>query len=464
MNTDILEPMMPETAAAEKSPPDLDLDDLELPPKVKDLIENGSTDSHLVSKDADLAVCITLTKADVPEAVITDIFNRYPIGENYRESGDSQYLEKLLKNAREKIHLNSEEVLNPLYLRGVIAYDDKGNKKLHIKKFQEYLADYQMMKFVENGASFIRYNGKCYDFLPDVKLNHLCQEILDDDRELFGRCSVKDLTHFGVGGEFYDEEKTVADQLRYLTVGNGLYDIKNRELIPHTHTIFSTNLLPYDYDSSAICSRWLQYLDEVALGDQGMINCLQEAAGYIFCMSIPKPALFFLVGSGANGKSVFLNILTELVGKNNSCSVNLNLLSQEYYIRELQNKMVNISTETPRNRQTTMNQVKAICAGDIVTGRSIYDRPVQFKPFAKHFLAMNELPAIEDMTFGMQRRLYIFNFSRTFTEQEMDVNLHEKLCTELPGIFNWALDGLRRLMENNYIFSRSQRMEQIKNE
>jgi putative DNA primase/helicase len=321
-----------------------------------------------------------------------------------------------------------------------------------------------MLRFVENGVSFVRYNGKCYDFLSDIQLNHLCQIILGDDRELFNRSSLRDLNHYGIGGEFYDAEKTIKDQASYLPLSNGLYDLKRRTLIDHTPDIFTTNLLPYDYDPEATCPRWIQFLNEVSLGDQEMIKCLQEASGYIFHLAIPKPALFFLVGIGANGKSAFLNILIELVGKINSCSVNLNLLSKEYYIRELQNKMINISTETPRNRQTSMDQIKAICAGDMVTGRSIYDRPVKFKPYAKHFLAMNELPIIDDKTFGMQRRLYIFNFNRTLTEQEMDVNLHEKLCVELPGIFNWALEGLCRLKENAFIFSFSQRMTQMKEE
>jgi phage/plasmid-associated DNA primase len=89
--------------------------------------------------------------------------------------------------------------------------------------------------------------------------------------------------------------------------------------------------------------------------------------------------------------------------------------------------------------------VKAVVAGDWVTGREVYKKPSKFRPYAKHYLGMNTLPDIEDNTHGMWRRIHVIEFPRKFAEHEMDVELTEKLMGELSGIFNWALEGYKRL-------------------
>jgi putative DNA primase/helicase len=75
---------------------------------------------------------------------------------------------------------------------------------------------------------------------------------------------------------------------------------------------------------------------------------------------------------------------------------------------------------------------------------------------------MNEAPVIEDSSCGMWRRLYIINFPRRFSEHEMDVHLTEKLKTELSGIFNWALEGFRRLRDREFRFEESSSMKRSK--
>ncbi len=226
----------------------------------------------------------------------------------------------------------------------------------------------------------------------------------------------------------------------------------------------STNLLPYEYDPEVKCPRFIQFLDEVFLGDKQVIEFLQEAIGYGFHKSIPMPGVFFLVGSGSNGKSVFINTITSLFGEHNTSNIALNVLSREFYILDLFDKMINVSTETPHKKHMNTDTVKAVVAGDWVTGRKPYGNPLKFKPFAKHFLAMNEFPMIEDTTHGMWRRIYIIKFPRTFTKEEMDVRLTETLLSELPGIFNWALDGYKRLREKEFKFEEISTMTKIKNE
>jgi putative DNA primase/helicase len=166
--------------------------------------------------------------------------------------------------------------------------------------------------------------------------------------------------------------------------------------------------------------------------------------------SIPTAALFFLIGGGSNGKSVFINTIANLVGKSNTSNVSFNKLSNEYYVLDLFQKMINISGETPTQKMTTTDIAKQVVAGDWVTGREPYKRVTKFRPYAKHYLAMNKLPQILDNSYGMDRRLFFIQFHRTFKGDEIDANLENKLSLELSGIFNWAIDGYNRLRENDF--------------
>jgi len=179
------------------------------------------------------------------------------------------------------------------------------------------------------------------------------------------------------------------------------------------------------------------------MGDDDKIEFIQEVVGYAFHKSLPSPAIFFLLGAGSNGKSVFINTISSLVGKNNTSNVSFNRLSNEYYILDLFQKMINISGETPSKKQLDTDLIKQVVAGDWVTGRHPYAQPMKFRPYAKHYLAMNQAPNIGDTTHGMWRRIWVIDFSRTSSEEEMDRNLENKLALELSGIFNWALVLLR---------------------
>ena len=98
--------------------------------------------------------------------------------------------------------------------------------------------------------------------------------------------------------------------------------------------------------------------------------------------------------------------------------------------------MANLCSETPNGSLLSTNVVKAVVSGDPVTGRVPYGTPQTFKPYCKHFLAMNQPPQIEDQSYGMWRRIYVIEFPRVFTKKDMDVHLTEKLLLEL-GLYSF---------------------------
>ncbi len=321
-----------------------------------------------------------------------------------------------------------------------------------------------MIRVMDQENAFFKYNGKCYEHCTEKTLNNLCQNELGEYRHLFGKSNLNELIHYAIGDALVNSEDARINQVKYLTLQNGLYDLDTGELIKHSRDIFTTNLLPYNYDPNATCPRFIQFLKEIFENDQTKIDFVQEAVGYAFHKSLPTPAAFFLVGSGSNGKSVFINTIASLIGKENTSNVSFNALSNEYYVLELFQKMINISGETPQNKCINTDAVKAATAGDWITGRELYKQPMKFRPFAKHFLAMNKRPNIMDQSHGMWRRIWVLEFNRRFTEADMDLQLEEKLVGELSGIFNWALEGYRTLKEKKFALSETPSMKMSKKE
>ena len=425
---------------------------------IKEMINNGSSSKYSSRSEADMAVVISLLNAAVPEYQIYEIFKLFPIGEKYREHPDgNHYLGHTIEKAKQLGHLTEEERESPLFINGVIT--KRGDKYfLQIVTFQELFTKTFHLKYVEDKSNAVIYRDDCYKNISDDRLNFLCQKKLHDYRRLFNEKMLKSFIHYLKGSEIITAEKSSHDRLRYLNMENGLYDLDNNELIDFTPDIYTDNRLPYGFDENAKCPRFLQFLDEVFAADKTKIEFVQESVGYIFHLGMPKPAMFFLVGGGSNGKSVFINILRNLVGDANSSNVNLSMIGQEHHILSLMGSMLNLASETPSSKLLGTDLIKAVVSGEHVTGRQIYQRAVTFTSYAKHFFAMNELPDIADNSYGMMRRIYVINFNRTFSDSEMDINLQEKLDNELSGIFNWAMDGYRRLKSNDFKFTVSQKM------
>jgi P4 family phage/plasmid primase-like protien len=450
--------VQPNSISEQKIP--LSIENLPVSERIKALILSGNDGTYPSRSEADMAVITALIHRGVTEERIKEIFLTQPIGEKYRSHpSPDAYLNHSIQKAKEMSNLTEDEIIDPLFVSGCIHKADKGYH-LNIVRFQEYMVVKYRMKILEN--AFFQYNAKCYQHCTEEFLNHLCQKELGVHRKLFSKSSLKEFIHYAIGDKLVDSEAARKDEVSYLTMQNGLYKLDESKMILHSPDIFTTNLLPYDYNPDSKCPRFIQYLEEVFMADKEMIGFVQEAVGYAFHKSIPMPAIFFLIGSGSNGKSVFINTLTNLIGEENTCSISLNSLSNEYYLLNLFGKMINISSETPHNKHINTDIIKAVVAGDWVTGRSPYKQPMKFRPYAKHYLAMNETPPIKDTSHGMLRRIYIIEFPRTFSEKEMDLELTDKLSRELSGIFNWAMDGYNRLRKNSFRFQESGLMKASK--
>jgi len=240
-----------------------------------------------------------------------------------------------------------------------------------------------------------------------------------------------------------------------LNVQNGMYFLYDKILKSHNQEskeFYSTNLFNIHFNKTAKCERWKKFVNEIFEPDpdkEDKINLLQEYLGYCLTQDVSFQKALLMLGNGSNGKSIILQVMENILGKENYSNIELHQLSNKNYIIELQNKSVNFCSEIDHKNQFSSGIFKRVVTGETLTGDAKFKHPVKFQPYCKLLFATNDLPKTIDTTKGYFRRLLILKFNRSFEGNEKDLNLINNLNTELDGIFNWLIMGLERLYKNN---------------
>ncbi|MGD9930248.1 MAG: phage/plasmid primase, P4 family [Mangrovibacterium sp.] len=234
---------------------------------------------------------------------------------------------------------------------------------------------------------------------------------------------------------------------------NGTFEItaKGAQLRPFTPDDFITYQLPFEYNPEAKAPTFQQYLNRV-LPDTERQRVLPEYLGFVFIKhgsnTLKEEKALILYGTGANGKSVFFEVINALLGAENVSSFSLQSLTNEngYFRAKMANKLVNYASEINSNLEASI--FKQLVSGEPVEARLPYGQPFMLKQYAKLIFNCNELPKDVEHTNAYFRRFLIIPFDVTIPEHEQDKTLHTKIIeNELSGVFNWVLDGLNRLLE-----------------
>ena len=212
---------------------------------------------------------------------------------------------------------------------------------------------------------------------------------------------------------------------------------------------FITYQLPFEYDPYATSPRFDKYLDKV-LPSKDLQNLLAEYLGYIFLKpsTLKLEKTLLLYGTGANGKSVFFEIVNAMLGDENVSTYTLKSLTNQngYYRAKLANKLLNYATEIDGEMNTAL--FKQLVSGEPVEARLPYGEPFTLTNYAKLIFNCNELPANVEHTNAFFRRFLIVPFDVTIPSEEQDKELSKKIIeNELSGVFNWVIEGLHRLLK-----------------
>lgn len=256
------------------------------------------------------------------------------------------------------------------------------------------------------------------------------------------------LAQTGLGNTSNDPNKVC------INLQNGTFEIspKKQFLRIFAPEDFLCYQLSFSYEPLAQAPEFQRYLDGVLpVKEKQMI--LAEYLGYVFIRNssdyLKIEQVLFLYGGGANGKSVFFDIVSALLGKENVSNYTLTSLTDEkgYHRARIGNKLLNYSSEI--STKLNVNTFKELASGEPVEARIPYQLPFNMKEYAKLIFNCNELPKDIEHTNAFFRRLLIIHFNVTIEKEKQDNTLAQRIIeNELPGVFNWVLDGLSRVIKN----------------
>ncbi len=325
--------------------------------------------------------------------------------------------------------------------------------------------------FVENMGWFM-WDGRRYVYNPmgvkelykSLVISELYEEVVSKAKE-HDTIGVEDLAKWAKRSEsdknivsalnsaasmpdfFVKSEMLDADQM-VLNVENGTIDLRTGELRKHDPDDLITKLAPVIFDPDAQAPTWKRVLDRIFSNNQEMIDFFKRAFGYSLTGMINEQCWFILHGAGANGKSLTINCLKEMIGDYSGPAAPELLMASRSgsdrhptELADLKGRRMVVCQETEEGRRLSEVLVKQMTGGDAIKARLMRQDFFEFLPTHKIWLATNHRPIIKDTTESTWRRIRLIPFEIVIPEAERDQKLPEKLKKEWPGILNWAVEG-----------------------
>lgn len=243
----------------------------------------------------------------------------------------------------------------------------------------------------------------------------------------------------------------------YFNVKNGVIDLRDGSLLPHDSDMNLSKISMIDYNPTATCPRWLQFLDEIFLGDKELINWIQMTIGYCLTGSTKEQCMYFCYGEGSNGKSVFLDTIKNIMGGYGLNAQPETIMTRNNNGSELGGDVARLNgarfvstVETNLGAKLNESLIKQMTGEDTLVARFLYGKPFEFIPQFKIFMATNHEPIIRGRDNGIWRRVMLIPFKATFSGNQIDKDLKSKLNKELSGILNWAIEGCIKWQKDPY--------------
>jgi putative DNA primase/helicase len=223
-------------------------------------------------------------------------------------------------------------------------------------------------------------------------------------------------------------------------------DLRTGQDRPHRREDYNTKITAVAADERVPIPLWSQFLDRVTAQDKELQAYLQRMAGYCMTGVTTEHVLFFLYGTGANGKGVFLNTLHGIWGSYAAVASMETFIETRYEQHSTDLAMLDgarlvIAQEVEKGKAWSEAKINRLTGGDPITARYMRQDFFTYKPKFKLIIAGNHKPSLRSVNEAVRRRFHLVPFTVTIPPAERDKGLFEKLKPEWPGIFNWALQG-----------------------
>lgn len=232
-----------------------------------------------------------------------------------------------------------------------------------------------------------------------------------------------------------------------LTVANGTLDLRSGKLRPSRPEDLITRATEVSCNPKATPSRWLQFLNEVFVGDQDLSGYIQRAVGYSLTGDTKEQCFFILFGGGANGKSTFVETLCKLLGTHAETAEFSTFLVRKNHgaprndVARLHAARFVKAAEGQQKISLDEALIKELTGEDTIAARFLFREHFSFKPRFKIWLVTNHKPDIRGTDRAIWRRVRLIPFKQQFDGKRRDPELRMKLEAELPGILAWAVEG-----------------------
>ncbi|MCJ7571557.1 MAG: phage/plasmid primase, P4 family [Candidatus Thermoplasmatota archaeon] len=341
----------------------------------------------------------------------------------------------------------------------VIKRTDSGTISINCPKLAELIMkEYNYNFMTVNDTKEIYYYGeKLYrpdgesliknlveSYLVDLSTEHRKNEVVGYIRD-----------HCFVTRDIFDPS------LDLINMENGIYDIAEEILKPHSPLALFINKIPIKYNPDANCPKIKKFLSQVVYEKD--IPTLQEFFGYCLYRRYHIHKAVMLVGGGKNGKSTLLRLLIKFLGEENVSNKELqSLIYNRFSLASLFGKYANIASDISDKSLKITGVFKMITGEDRVETEKKFKDSFGFTNYAKLIFSANKVPMAEDESYAYYRRWILISFPNTFEVKKCNPNLLDEIATEdeMSGLFNWAIEGLKRLLKNGN-FSSTKSIEEI---
>ena len=244
----------------------------------------------------------------------------------------------------------------------------------------------------------------------------------------------------------------------YLNCLNGTINLETNELQPHCKEDYLTRYIPVEYHADQSCPFFIEFLNTIMDNDQEVIEYIQRAVGYSLTGVHSEEVLFFLYGTGKNGKTTFMNTIASLfgvyqqrIGINSILQSNSERIKTEF--AQLPGVRIVHTSEIPENKKLDESLVKDLTGGDPIKTRFLYKEWFEFKPVFKLWMFGNHKPIITGNDEGIWRRIKLIPFTVEIPKEKRISRriIEGKLQNELSGILNWAIEGCMKWQKEGLI-------------
>lgn len=264
----------------------------------------------------------------------------------------------------------------------------------------------------------------------------------------------------------FDPETQEGQPWHGISMSNGILNLDTYELQPHTPDLFVLDSRPFAYDPIARCPQWESFLVSILGDDVQSYELMQEIAGYLISGQNDQEKIFQIVGPSRAGKGTARDVYKALVGEESTTETGLENLKSRFGLMNVVGKSLLVIPDAEQSKKITGTPVellKSISGNDGVTIDRKGIDPWSGKLGVRILLVANEFVKFHDPTGALHRRLLTISLTRSFVGKE-DRGLKTRLLTELPGIFNWALEGLERLNKRGHFVQPESAMEDIQDQ